>query len=102
MLAPDRNSYDTGASADAQGNLHVVIGQLEAVLNARDAQVKAAMANFTADGVSAEYHGKEIQWNRAATEVRSIITLLKSTLGENDATAQATLAKAKAAVGGIG
>ena len=97
-----RNSYDTGASADAQTNLHQVIGQLETVLNTRDAQVKAAMADFTADGVSDEYHGKEMQWKSAAQEVRNIISLLKGVLGENDATAQSTLAKAKAAVNGIG
>ena len=98
----DRNSYDTGASADAQANLHTVIGQLETVLNTRDAQVKAAMADFTADGVSDEYHGKEMQWKSAAAEVRNIISLLKGVLSENDATAQSTLAKAKAAVNGIG
>ncbi len=101
-MAIDRNSYDTSASADAQGNITNVIGQLESVLNTRDAQVKAAMADFTADGVSDEYHGKELQWKSAATEVRSIITLLKSVLNENDGTAQATLARAKSAVGGIG
>lgn len=101
MSQTDRNSYDTSASADAQGNLHTVIGQLETVLNTRDAQVKAAMANFTATGVSDEYQGKELQWNKAAAEVRTIIGLVKSLLGENDATAQSTLAKAKAAVAGM-
>lgn len=101
-MVSDRNSFDTGASADAQANLHTVIGQLETVLSTRDAQVKAAMADFTADGVSGDYHAKEMQWKSAATEVRSIISLLKGVLGENDATAQATLAKAKAAVGNIG
>jgi hypothetical protein len=101
MSYMDRNSYDTAHSGEAQGNLHNVIGQLEAVLSAREAQVKAAMANFLADGVSDEYHGKELQWNSAANEVRSIITLLKSVLGENDSTAQSTLAKAKASVANI-
>ncbi|MEE1804997.1 pore-forming ESAT-6 family protein, partial [Streptomyces sp. BE133] len=75
-----RRSYDTGASADAQGNIQVVIAQLEEVIAARDAQVKAAMADFAADGVADEYHGKELRWNRSSQEVKNIIQLLKTTL----------------------
>ncbi|MFF4602610.1 pore-forming ESAT-6 family protein [Streptomyces sp. NPDC001339] len=98
----DRRSYDTGASAEAQGNVQAVIGRLEQVIAARDAQVKAAMADFAADGVAEEYHGKEMRWNRASQEVRSIIQLLKTTLEKNDATAHQTLARAKSAVDNIG
>ncbi|WP_030263938.1 pore-forming ESAT-6 family protein [Streptomyces violens] len=98
----DRRSYDTGASADAQGNIQTVIARLEQVITARDGQVKAAMADFTADGVADEYHGKEMRWNRASQEVKSIIQLLKTTLEKNDGTAQHTLSKAKAAVDNIG
>ncbi|MFI8884219.1 pore-forming ESAT-6 family protein, partial [Streptomyces sp. NPDC053813] len=76
----DRRSYDIGASADAQGNIQVVIARLEEVIAARDGQVKAAMADFAADGVADEYHGKEMRWNRASQEVRNIIQLLKTTL----------------------
>ena len=98
----DRRSYDTGASADVQGNIQAVIGRLESVIAERDRQVKAAMADFTADGVADEYHGKELRWNRASQEVKNIIALLKSTLEHNDATAQSTIAKAKSAVDNIG
>ncbi|MDF6043980.1 pore-forming ESAT-6 family protein [Streptomyces sp. JH14] len=98
----DRRAYDTGASADVQGNIQVVIGRLEEVIAARDAQVKAAMADFTADGVADEYHGKEMRWNRASQEVRNIIQLLKTTLEKNDGTAQHTITRAKAAVDNIG
>lgn len=98
----DRRSYDTGASADVQGGLQAVIGRLEEVIAARDRQVKAAMADFTADGVADEYHGKELRWNRASQEVKNIIGLVKSTLEQNDSTAQSTIAKAKAAVDNIG
>ncbi|WP_051879458.1 pore-forming ESAT-6 family protein [Streptomyces sp. NRRL B-24720] len=69
---------------------------------ARDGQVKAAMADFTADGVADEYHGKEMRWNRASQEVKSIIQLLKTTLEKNDGTAQHTITRAKAAVDNIG
>ncbi|QKW06208.1 pore-forming ESAT-6 family protein [Streptomyces sp. NA04227] len=98
----DRLSYDTGASGDVQGSLGVIIGRLEQVLADRDRAVKAAMADYQADGVSDEYHGKEIRWNKAANEVREIIRLVRSTLENNDSTAQSTLAKARAAVHNIG
>ncbi|MER6358091.1 pore-forming ESAT-6 family protein [Streptomyces sp. NPDC001634] len=98
----DRRSYDVGASSDAQGNIQAVIARLEEVIAARDGQVKAVMADFTADGVADEYHGKEMRWNRASHEVKNIIRLLKTTLEQNDGTAQSTIAKAKAAVDNIG
>ncbi|WP_158711386.1 hypothetical protein [Streptomyces sp. NRRL S-1824] len=49
-----------------------------------------------------EYHGKEMRWNRASQEVKSIIQLLKTTLEKNDGTAQHTITRAKAAVDNIG
>ncbi|MFJ3587848.1 MULTISPECIES: pore-forming ESAT-6 family protein [unclassified Streptomyces] len=98
----DRRSYDTGASTEAQGNIQVVIGQLEQVIAAREAQVKAAMSDFAADGVADEYHAKELRWRNASQEVKNIIRLLRTTLEKNDGTAQQTLARAKAAVDNIG
>ncbi|WP_371099321.1 pore-forming ESAT-6 family protein [Streptomyces sanglieri] len=90
------------SSTDAQGNIQVVIARLEEVIAARDGQVKAAMADFTADGVADEYHGKEMRWNRSSQEVKNIIQLLKTTLEKNDGTAQHTITRAKAAVDNIG
>ncbi|MFC9510087.1 pore-forming ESAT-6 family protein [Streptomyces sp. NPDC057002] len=98
----DRRSYDTDASGEVQVSLHTVIGQLERVLTDRDRAVKAAMADFTADGVADEYHGKENRWHTAASEVREIIRLVRTTMEQNDGTAQTTLAKARAAVDNIG
>ncbi|MER6786840.1 MULTISPECIES: pore-forming ESAT-6 family protein [Streptomyces] len=98
----DRRSYDTGASGEVQGGLQGIVAQLERVLADRDKAVKAAMADFQADGVSEEYHGKELRWNRAANEVRSIIQLVRTTLEDNDGTAQSTMAKARSAVDNIG
>jgi uncharacterized protein YukE len=102
MPTQDRRSYDTDASAEAQTNITGVLNQLEGVITARDQQVKAAMANFTADGVSEQYHGVEQRWNSSAQEVREIINLLRTTLENNDATAHTTLGRAQAAVDGIG
>ena len=98
----DRRSYDVGASTDAQGNIQAVVARLETVIGERDRQVKAAMADFTADGVADEYHGKEQRWTNASNEVKAIIGLLKTTLEKNDGTAQSTLSKAKSAVDNIG
>ncbi|MDT0443428.1 MULTISPECIES: pore-forming ESAT-6 family protein [unclassified Streptomyces] len=98
----DRRSYDTDASAEAQGNLRGVIEQLETVIEARSAQVRQAMADFQADGVSDTYQAAELRWTQAADEVRAIITLLRTTLENNDSTAQTTLARARAAVEAIG
>ncbi|MER6997090.1 hypothetical protein [Streptomyces sp. NPDC000410] len=49
-----------------------------------------------------EYQDKEVRWNNATNEVRNIIQLVHGTLERNDATAQSTLARAKAAVEAIG
>ncbi|KIE25554.1 hypothetical protein LK08_18920 [Streptomyces sp. MUSC 125] len=102
MGSADRRSYDTGASTEVQSSLQGIISRLEALLTDRDRAVKAAMADFQADGVSDLYHDKELRWQRAAHEVRQIIHLLRTTMEKNDGTAQHTLAKAKAAVDGIG
>lgn len=102
MANADRRSYDVGASQEAQGNLQTVIARLEALIGQRDADVKQAMSDFQADGVSDRYHDKERRWNSAATEVRSIIALVRRTLEQNDGTAQSTLAQARSAVDAIG
>jgi uncharacterized protein YukE len=98
----ERRDYDAGASAQAQDNFNRVAARLEALIEQRDADVKTAMADYQADGVSDEYRAKEQRWNAAATEVRGIIRLIRQSLEENDATAQRTLSRAKAAVDGIG
>jgi hypothetical protein len=101
-MASDRRSFDMATSSEAQGNLQSVVARLEVLINDRDAAVKAAMADFLADGVADQYHDKEVRWNTAASEVRSIITLIKTTLQQNDDTAQTTLSRARSAVDGIG
>lgn len=98
----DRRSFDMATSGEAQSNLQSIVARLEVLINDRDAAVKAAMADFLADGVADQYHDKEVRWNSAAGEVRSIIALVRTTLQRNDETAQSTLSRAKAAVDAIG
>lgn len=98
----DRRDFDLGASGSAQENFNAVAQRLEALIDQRDRDVKAAMADYLATGVSEDYAGKEARWNRVAGEVRTIIRTLRSSLEKNDATAQDTLSRAKAAVDAIG
>jgi hypothetical protein len=101
-MTMDRTSFDTGASAQVQGDLMGIIGRLEALIGQRDSQVAQAMSDFQADGVSDEYQVVEIRWNRAATEVRQIIDLVKTTMTRNDESATTALSRASSAVQGIG
>jgi uncharacterized protein YukE len=98
----DRRDYDVSASQSAQDNFNAVASRLEALIEQRDADVRNAMADYQADGVSDEYQGKEQRWHAAADEVRTIISTLRTSLSNTDQTAQQTLSKAKSAVAAIG
>ncbi|WP_415855450.1 pore-forming ESAT-6 family protein [Sinomonas sp. G460-2] len=98
----DRRDFDTAASQNAQDNFNRVAAQLEALIAQRDGDVKAAMADYQADGVSEEYAAKERRWNAVAGEVRTIISTLRSSLQQNDETATSTMSRAKSAVDNIG
>jgi uncharacterized protein YukE len=97
-----RNAYDTAASAQSQSDLAGVVSRLEALISQRNGDVNAAMADVHIDGASDEYRVVEQRWHSAATEVQSIITLVRTTLLRNDETATTTLGRARAAVQGIG
>ncbi|QKG23454.1 pore-forming ESAT-6 family protein [Actinomadura verrucosospora] len=96
-----RRAYDTGASHEAQGNIHTIISRLEALIGQHTGDVKTALSDFEATNVSAEYAAKEQRWHQAAQETREIIRLVKQTLASNDQTAQQALNKAGAAVAAI-
>ncbi len=90
----DRNDYDINASQSAQANFERAASALEAALARRDADVKAAMAVYQADGVSDRYAAMEQQWNAAGTEVRGIITAIRNSLSDNDEIARRGLQQA--------
>jgi len=98
----DRRSFDTGTSAQVQGDLQTVISRLEAVIADRNKAVQSAMSDFQADGVSDQYANVEQRWHSAAGEVQAIIGLVRTTMIRNDDTASATLGKARNAVASIG
>ncbi|MPZ64125.1 MAG: hypothetical protein GEU83_00890 [Pseudonocardiaceae bacterium] len=101
-MTMDRRSFDTGVSSQVQGDLAGVVGRLEATIAQRSSDVNAAMADFQADGVSEEYRTVEQRWNTAATEVRQIIDLVKTTMTRNDESAGTALSRAQSAVQSIG
>ena len=94
----DRNDYSVGASQAAQANFEQAAARLEAALQRRDQDVKAALADYQADGVSDEYAGLEKQWNDAGAQVRQVITTIRSALEQNDDIALAALQRARAAL----
>jgi hypothetical protein len=98
----DRRSYSLAASGDAQANFNSVAARLEALISQRDADVRAAMADYVAAGVSDEYAGKEQRWHVVAEQVGSIITALRTNMSQNDGSAQQSMSRAGAAVAGIG
>ena len=102
LMSSNRIGYDTNVSGQVQSDIQALAAQLENLISARQHDVNQAMADFRADGVDAEYRAVETRWNSAATEVRSIVALVRSTLANNDDTATTATAAARNAVQGIG
>lgn len=90
----DRNDYDVSASQAAQDNFDRHADALEAALDRRDQDVKAAMADYKADGVSERYEQMERKWNTAGKEVRGIIKAIRQSLAENDDVASRAITEA--------
>lgn len=98
----DRRDYDLSASQSAQENFNALAGRLLSLIDQRDQDVRNAMSDYEATGVSAEYSAKELRWKNAANSVRDIVATLQNSLAKNDETAQAAVNKAKSAVANIG
>lgn len=94
----DRNDYSVGASQAVQGNFEQAAGRLEAALQRRDQDVKAALADYQADGVSDEYAALEKQWSDAGLQVRQVISAIRGSLEQNDDVALTALQRARAAL----
>jgi hypothetical protein len=100
--AADRRDFDIPASQAAQDHFNAVASHLESLITQRDRDVQLAMSDYQADGASEEYAAKELRWRNVANEVRSIIQVLRLSLGSNDETAAQSLQRAKTAVDSIG
>jgi ribosomal protein S20 len=98
----DRRSFDMAASGTAQDQFNTSAGRLEALIEQRDADVRSAMADYSAEGVSDAYAAKELRWRTVAGEVRTIIATLRASLGQNDESARQAMQRAQSAVDSIG
>jgi len=96
----EQRSYDTGASEGAQSNFEQVASRLESLISQRDTDVRNAMAQYQADGVSDEYAHLEHQWNAAGRQVREVIGAIRQSLAENDDVAARALSTARSAIPG--
>ncbi|HEY6747945.1 MAG TPA: pore-forming ESAT-6 family protein [Mycobacteriales bacterium] len=102
MNQTDRRSFDIAASGSAQEQFTSTASRLESLIDQRDADVRTAMADYEAEGVSDSYAGKELRWHTVAGEVRTIISTLRASLGQNDDAARQAMQRAQAAVDSIG
>jgi uncharacterized protein YukE len=98
----DRRSFDIAASGSAQEQFNSTASRLEALIDQRDGDVRTAMADYEAEGVSDSYAAKELRWHTVAGEVRTIISTLRASLGQNDDSARQAMQRAQAAVDSIG
>ena len=98
----DRNSWDDGAADEAVANFNQAASRLESVIGQREQDVRRAMADYQADGVSGEYQAKEARWQAAADEVKSIITSLRASVEESQSIASTAASAASRAVANIG
>ena len=80
------------------GNSPAAASALEAALGRRDADVRAAMGAYQADGVSERYQAMETAWNNAGQEVRNVIAAIRGSLATNDDIAHRALSQAAAAI----
>ncbi|MDR3068942.1 MAG: hypothetical protein LBU50_05515 [Cellulomonas sp.] len=94
----DRNDYSIASSQEVQANFEAAASALEAALSRRDGDVRAAMAAYSADGVSDRYQAMETQWNNAGQEVRNVIQSIRGSLSSNDDIAHRALSQAAAAI----
>ena len=98
----DRRSFDLAASGQAQELFNASASRLEALIDQRDADVRTAMADYSAEGVSDAYGAKELRWRSVAGEVRTIIATLRASLGQNDDSARQAMQRAQTAVDSFG
>ncbi len=90
----DRNDYSVGASQAAQANFERAASDLEAALDRRDADVRQAMSDYLAEGVSDRYAAMERQWYAAGNSTRDMINTLRTSMANNDDVAIRAIAQA--------
>jgi len=102
MSVLDRRSWDDGAADEAVANFNAAASRLESLISQRDQDVSRAMADYRADGASAQYQAKERRWHDAADQVEQIVATLRGSLQESGRIAASASRRAAQAAAGIG
>ncbi len=102
MIHADRKSFDTGKADQAGDSIEGITNRLETLINERDRQAQAALADFKMSHADEEYHRVERRWKDASNEVHEIIRILRGTIGKNTQTATTTVTKTRGAITNIG
>lgn len=93
--------YDAAVSQEVQATLYQVSDSVESLIAQRGVDVDAAMQNINAGEATDMYTEKELDWARAAEEVRGIIKSVENTLERYDSIADGTLKGASEVVHNI-
>ena len=94
-------AYDTGASAEVQGNVNNICNELMSVLTGHDSDVASFQNDFTATGVSDSYAAIESRFGSAGTAVADMIALVRKVLNLNDDSATTAVSNAQRSVDNI-
>ncbi|WP_405058956.1 hypothetical protein OG474_40380 [Kribbella sp. NBC_01505] len=98
----DKNSYDTGVSAQVQSAINALSGQITALIEQHRGNVDKASAQAKIDGAMDTYLAKEAKFNTAADATLGAIKAVQDTMAKNDNTARDAMKKAQAAADSIG
>ena len=98
-MAGDIYSYDNGVAQDAEGGLQATIGALEASLADLGGFVNAVCSSWEGDE-QVQYKGIQTQWDGAANEVRTILSQIKTVLGETTTSVQTMRGRVSSALEG--
>ncbi|WP_035832741.1 hypothetical protein [Jonesia quinghaiensis] len=93
--------YSRAAMSEAERNVLANAQQLERVISDRRRDVAAAMAQYEATGVSAEYAAKEERWVAAADSVLEIVGTLREAMNRTNRDADDACARLRALAQGM-
>ncbi len=91
----DVYSYDSAVARDAEGSLGGTISALEGSLAELSAFVNRACANWEGDE-QVLYRGIQTQWDGAASQIRDILTQVRTSLGQTTESVEAMRGKVRA------
>lgn len=92
-------SYDSAAANSAEAGLASTASSLEATLTELDGFVRQVASNWEGDEQGI-YQGIQSKWDGAATEIRTILTQIKTGLNKNTASVDEMRGRVRSALQG--